>query len=146
MKRELKASYSWQELLDIVDDLRGEEGCPWDRALTMEGLKEYLVKETQEVCAAVDADDMDNLCEELGDVLFEVVLYTRMASERGAFAMNDVVSGAAAKMVRRHPHVFGDVHYDSPEEQHAAWQQIKEEERRAAETTGKKAGNPSGIS
>lgn len=130
IRREEKAEYSWEELKAIVDDLRGEEGCPWDREQTMDSLKKYLKNETEEVFEAVDAGDMENLCEELGDVLFELLLFARIASEQGAFTMDDVVSGIARKMVRRHPHVFSDQHYETAEEQLAAWQEIKAREKK----------------
>lgn len=130
MKRELKERYSWEELLAIISDLRDpEHGCPWDLAQTPESMRKYVYGEVDEVFQAIDARDDKNLCEELGDVLFEIILLAQMKSEEGTFTMDDVVSGIARKMIRRHPHVFGDAVYHSEEELTAAWENIKKEEK-----------------
>ena len=88
MKRELKDCYSLQELKEIVAELRGEGGCPWDRTLNYENLKPYIGEETAEVQAAVDKGDMQNLCEELGDVLLQLLLYSDMAEKDGYFSFD----------------------------------------------------------
>ncbi len=97
---------------EIIAELRGENGCPWDKAQTMESLKPCLLNETIEVEAAIDlcqeTQDDKNLCEELGDLLLQVVLLTQLAQEEGRFTMEDVISGIGRKMIRRHPHVFGE--------------------------------------
>lgn len=134
MKRELKDTYSWEELLGIVADLRDpEHGCPWDLKQTPGSVRKYFYGEVDEVFGAVDAKDDENLCEELGDVLFEILLLAQMKSEEGAFTMDDVISGIARKMVRRHPHVFSDAVFGSEEELKAAWQRIKQEEKQEHE-------------
>ena len=129
MKRELKDRYTMEELLEIVADLRAEDGCPWDRVQTFESTKKCLSDETQEVLEAVDKGDMENLCEELGDVLMQVLMYSRIAEEQGLFSFEDVVTGIARKLVRRHPHVFGDGHVSTPEEALAAWKAVKAREK-----------------
>jgi len=129
--------YTFSNLIDIIAKLRSEDGCPWDREQTFESMKKYLGNETLEIYEAVDKGDMENLCEELGDVLFQLVMYAQMASEIGAFTMDDVVDGAAQKMVRRHPHVFGDVKVTTAEEGLALWNAIKAQEK-AADKADKK--------
>ena len=113
----------------MLEVLRSPEGCPWDREQTFESLKKCLSDETQEVFQAIDNNDMENLCEELGDVLLQVVLYSQIAKEAGAFTIDDVIDGISKKMVRRHPHVFGDIEVNSPEEALALWKEIKLQEK-----------------
>ena len=121
--------YSFQDLTDIIAKLRSDEGCPWDREQTYESLKKCLADEAQEVYEAVDNQDMDNLCEELGDVLLQVMLNSQIAREEGAFTIDDVIDGLCRKMIRRHPHVFGDVKVSSVEEGLALWNDIKAQEK-----------------
>ena len=96
---------------------------------TFESTKKCLSDETQEVIEAVDKGDMENLCEELGDVLMQVLMYSRIAEEQGLISFEDVVTGIARKLVRRHPHVFGDGHVSTPEEALAAWKAVKAREK-----------------
>ena len=126
-----KEQYTFEELLDIIAALRGENGCPWDRAQTYETMKKCLADETEEVLQAVDSHDMENLCEELGDVLLQVVLNSQIARERGDFTIEDVIDGLCRKMIRRHPHVFGGQKALTPEEGLALWNQIKAQEKAA---------------
>ena len=128
-KRELKDSYTFEELREIIADLRSEDGCPWDRAQTFESLKKCLADETQEVFEAVDSGDRENLCEELGDVLLQVVINSRIAEEEGSFTLDDVINGICRKMIRRHPHVFGEAKASTPEEALGLWKEIKRRER-----------------
>ena len=128
-KRGLKFMYTFRDFVGIVAELRSDHGCPWDRAQTFETMKEYLASETQEVFEAVDRHDMENLCEELGDVLLQVVLNSQIAAEQGAFTIDDVIDGISRKMIRRHPHVFGDVKVSTPEESLALWNEIKKREK-----------------
>ena len=120
---------SFQDLTDIIAKLRSDEGCPWDREQTYESLKKCLADEAQEVYEAVDNHDMDNLCEELGDVLLQVMLNSQIAREEGAFTIDDVIDGLCRKMIRRHPHVFGDIKVNSVEEGLALWNAIKAQEK-----------------
>ena len=113
--------YSYEELLNVIAQLRGEHGCPWDKAQTHESLIPCLRNECEEVVQAI----------ELGDVLLQVLLHARIAEEEGQFTMADVVNGLAEKMVRRHPHVFGNEEYGSPEQNQARWEEIKRQEKEA---------------
>ena len=123
--------YSYEELLNVIAQLRSEHGCPWDKAQTHESLIPCLRNECEEVVQAIEQHDKENLCEELGDVLLQVLLHARIAEEEGQFTMADVVNGLAEKMVRRHPHVFGNEEYGSPEQNQARWEEIKRQEKEA---------------
>lgn len=126
--------YTFAELTEIIAVLRGENGCPWDREQTHESLKKCLVDECQEVLEAVDHHDDENLCEELGDVLLQVMMNAQIAAEEGRFTIDDVITGLCEKMIRRHPHVFGGAKPAStPEESLALWQEIKRQEKMARE-------------
>ncbi len=125
--------HTMDELEKIVRILRSPQGCAWDREQTHESLKKCLTEESGEVIQAIDNKDDVNLCEELGDLLLQVLLHSEIARERGAFSFGDVVQGLSDKLIRRHPHVFGDVKQpDNPEEALALWKEIKrmEKERR----------------
>lgn len=126
MKQE---KYTFEELLDIMKRLCAADGCPWDRVQTHESLIPCLMDEAQEVAEAIDKQDVDNLCEELGDVLLQVVMHSEIARKNGTFTMEDVIDGVSRKMVRRHPHVFGDAKADTPEESLVLWRQIKAQEK-----------------
>ncbi len=127
---EEKKPHDMAELLEIVAVLRSPEGCPWDRKQTHETMKKCLLDETEEVISAIDKKDDGNLCEELGDVLLQVLLNCEIASERGAFAFSDVVQMLSEKLIRRHPHVFGDIERpETPEESLALWQSVKKKEK-----------------
>ena len=123
--------YSYEELLNVIAQLRGEHGCPWDKAQTHESLIPCLRNECEEVVQAIEHHDEENLCEELGAVFLQVLLHARIAEEEGQFTMADVVNGLAEKMVRRHPHVFGNEEYGSPEQNQARWEEIKRQEKEA---------------
>ncbi|MEQ1505087.1 MAG: nucleoside triphosphate pyrophosphohydrolase [Myxococcota bacterium] len=121
---------SLDELIAIVDRLRGADGCPWDRAQTFATLRPYVLEEAYELAEAIDRDDPDALRKELGDVLFQVALLSRIASEAGLFGIDDVARGIADKMIRRHPHVFDPTHARSAADQGiAAWEARKAKER-----------------
>ncbi len=117
-------------LLQVVDRLRGEGGCPWDREQTLETLKPYLVEECYEVLDALDDGDPDHHAEELGDVLLQIALHARIRSEESAFTFDDVAHRIADKLIHRHPHVFGDVQVADSREVLANWEQLKAEEKR----------------
>lgn len=126
-------TYTFDDFKQIIDRLRGENGCPWDREQTCESLKPCMINETVEALAAIDilneTGDSENLCEELGDVLMQVVLLARIAEEEGRFTMSDVISGISEKMIRRHPHVFADSHAENSEEVLVRWEEIKKQEK-----------------
>lgn len=118
------------ELIEVVEILRSENGCEWDRAQTHETLKRCLRDESQEVIDAIDNKDDENLCEELGDLLLQVLMNAQVAKERGAFDFSKVVQGLTDKLIRRHPHVFGDEDRPStPEESLKLWKKVKEIEK-----------------
>ncbi len=122
--------YDFDEFMDIIRKLRSKEGCPWDREQTHESLKTCLIEECYETIEAINNKDNDNLCEELGDVLLQVALHTAIAEEKKEFNIDQVVSGVAQKMVRRHPHVFGDVVVDNSQGVIKNWEEIKKEEKK----------------
>ena len=111
--------------------LRGPDGCPWDREQTLETLRGYLVEETYELIEAIDSKDQRMLREELGDLLLEVVFLTQVCSEQGFFGIDEVAGGIRDKLVRRHPHVFGDRKAHSAPEAIRRWEDIKNEEKAA---------------
>ena len=125
---------SVQSLAEVVAHLRAPDGCPWDREQTHQSLRPYLLEEAHEAVAAIDADDPEALAEELGDVLLQVVLHSQLAVEAGDFGLADVVRHITEKLVRRHPHVFGDVQADTPAEVLKNWDALKAEEKAAKGT------------
>lgn len=124
-----KPLYNIENLCRLVKILRGPDGCPWDIKQTHESCKNCLIEETQEVIDAINNKDYDNLCEELGDVLFQVIFHSEIASEEGYFGISDVMTGLYEKMVRRHPHVFGEVKACSSDEAKLIWNNQKEKEK-----------------
>ena len=126
---EADKKYTYEDFLDIIARLRAPGGCPWDQKQTHESLRDCLLEESQEVLDAIDNKDDENLCEELGDVLLQVVMHAQIAAEEGRFTMDDVVQGVSEKMVRRHPHVFGGIKVDSVEEGLDLWNAIKAQEK-----------------
>ena len=125
-----KAEFDITPLKDIVHILRSPGGCPWDIAQTHESIRTNLIEETYEVIEAIDLKDYQLLCEELGDLLLQVVFHARMAEETGAFSLQKVIDGAAEKLVRRHPHIFGDVQASDAGAAVLAWEAIKKKEKR----------------
>ena len=125
-----KSKHDMQELIEIVSILRSPDGCEWDKAQTFESMKKCLADETEEVLLAIDNKDYLNLQEELGDVLLQVVMNSEIAKEQGLFTLSDVVQTLCEKLIRRHPHVFGDVNKPTtPEESLKLWRSVKEIEK-----------------
>src|SRR5262245_33316616 len=122
------AGNRFDSLLSLMARLRGEGGCPWDREQTRASLKAYLIEEAYEVLEAIDEGAIDHLVEELGDLLFQVVFHCQIGSEQGEFTMVDVLDRLSDKMVRRHPHVFGDRIVADAREALAQWERIKHDE------------------
>ena len=124
-------------LKEIVETLRSENGCPWDRVQTHESLKPECIEEAAEVINGINnytkTGDAENLKEELGDLLLQVMFHSVIAEEEGLFTFDDVAKTVSEKMIRRHPHVFAGVIYNSKEEQHAAWEEIKKQEKEGKE-------------
>ncbi|MDO8329040.1 MAG: nucleoside triphosphate pyrophosphohydrolase [Fluviicoccus sp.] len=121
--------YDLPALLDIMATLRSENGCSWDRKQSFETLAKYVIEEAHEVTEAIAARDYTHLCEELGDLLLQVVFQAQIGREQGLFDFSDVVQGISAKLVRRHPHVFADQTGLTPEEVSSQWELIKAEEK-----------------
>jgi len=120
------------KLVELMDHLRGPEGCPWDRDQDLESLKGLLLEEAYEVVDTVNARDFEALEDELGDLLFQVVFYCRLAEEEKHFSIDGVIERVHAKLVRRHPHVFGDQRARTADEALASWNKVKEMERQSA--------------
>lgn len=119
-----------ERLIDIMARLRDpERGCPWDVEQTFRSIASYTVEEAHEVADAIEREDFDDLRDELGDLLFQVVFHARMAEEQSLFGFDEVAEAISDKLVRRHPHVFGDASFDNLEEQTASWEAIKAAER-----------------
>lgn len=129
----MKKNYSYEEFVEIIRKLRSKDGCPWDREQTHESLKSCLIEEAYEVIEGIDllekTKDPANLCEELGDVLLQVVMHSVIAEEEKNFTIQDVINGISEKMVRRHPHVFGDVVAETSSEVLENWEEIKKKEK-----------------
>jgi ATP diphosphatase len=124
------AGVAFERLRAIMDRLRGPDGCEWDRAQTFATIAPYTLEEAHEVADAIARGDMADLCEELGDLLLQVVFHARMASESGVFTLADVILGICAKMERRHPHIFGaDAGPASADQVRATWEEIKAQEK-----------------
>ncbi len=121
---------TFARLEEIVATLRGANGCPWDIQQTPASLQKYLREECQELIEAIDNGAEKAVCEEIGDVLFILAMLIAMYAEREQFASSDVFAGIVAKMIRRHPHVFGDVHVTDAAALRAQWQRIKEQEKK----------------
>lgn len=128
---EEKKPHDMAELLEIVSILRSPEGCPWDREQTHKSMEKCLLDEANEVISAIEKGDDENLCEELGDVLLQVLLNCEIAKERGVFDFSNVVQMLSEKLIRRHPHVFGDIKRpETPEESLKLWQSVKKTEKK----------------
>jgi MazG family protein len=125
------AHYSWDDLIEVMARLRA--GCPWDREQTHRSLVPYLIEETYEVVEAIENADAEGLCEELGDLLLQIVFHAQLGAETASFTVADVIDALANKMVRRHPHVFGDAEIRDVDAQWVNWEKLK-----ALEATGKK--------
>jgi tetrapyrrole methylase family protein/MazG family protein len=131
-------------LVEIMRILRSPQGCPWDHKQTLQTLKEHLVEESHEVLDAIDSGDRSKLCDELGDLLLQVVFQAQLCREEGAFTFDDVANSIAQKLVRRHPHVFGDVQVSGSDEVLKNWEAIKKQEK-ANQTRGTLEGIPKSL-
>ncbi|MGM9622827.1 MAG: nucleoside triphosphate pyrophosphohydrolase [Butyricicoccus porcorum] len=131
----IKERYQFEDLLKIMEILRSENGCMWDRAQDHHSIRRNFIEETYEVCEAIDNEDVDLLREELGDVLLQVVFHTRIEEEKGTFNINDVADGICKKLIYRHPHIFGSVDVASTEEILNNWDALKKVEKGQKSTT-----------
>jgi MazG family protein len=129
-----RSGEKFQELVEVMARLRGPGGCPWDRKQTFDTIKSYLLEETYEVMDAIDRRNWQELAEELGDLLLQPVFFAAMAAEQGLFTICDSLDAICQKLIRRHPHVFGDVKAETAEEVKERWEEIKKEEKAGAES------------
>ena len=134
-----------RRLREIMARLRGASGCPWDREQTLATLRTFLIEEAYEVIDAIDRGEPAGLREELGDLLFQIVFQSRIAEERGWFDLDAVMRGIGDKIVRRHPHVFGEDRLDTSAEVLRQWEEIKSDERRRRGEGSMFAGVPQGL-
>ncbi|MCL6473140.1 MAG: nucleoside triphosphate pyrophosphohydrolase [Firmicutes bacterium] len=121
--------YTCEKLIEIMATLRGAQGCPWDKEQTHESLKRYLIEEAYEIIDTIDAGDPEHLKEELGDLLLQIVFHAQIAAEEKNFDMKDVLEGIITKLIRRHPHVFGEVEVTSARDVIKNWEEIKSREK-----------------
>ncbi|MCT4478308.1 nucleoside triphosphate pyrophosphohydrolase [Peribacillus frigoritolerans] len=119
----------FSKLRQVIAELRGPDGCPWDKKQTHESLKKYLIEEAYELIDSINEEDDEGMVGELGDVLLQVMLHSQIGEDEGMFTIDDVIEGITAKMIRRHPHVFGDVEVNGEEDVLVNWQKIKENEK-----------------
>ncbi len=125
-----KTNFSVDDLRDIMVVLRSENGCPWDKVQTHKTIRQDLLEEAYETAEAIDVEDSEMLCEELGDVLLQVAFHTAIAEESGEFSFNDVCNGVCRKMIERHPHVFGNVEVDGVDGVLTNWDAIKQKSKK----------------
>jgi len=125
LEKALRADTWFDRLAELVKTLRSDRGCPWDRAQTPEKIKDYLLEEAYEVLDALERGSPKEVCSELGDLLFHIAFLAALYEERGKFCLDDVVRGIVEKMIRRHPHVFGEARVDSVADVRAQWRAVK---------------------
>jgi tetrapyrrole methylase family protein/MazG family protein len=147
LKPPADAEERFRELLNLIEKLRSPDGCPWDRAQKKGDIGRYLIEEAYEVLEALEASSPENIREELGDLLFQILFLARIAEEAGEFDITDILEGITAKMIRRHPHVFGDATVKGVEEVRTNWERIKTEvEHKGAERNSLISGIPRSLS
>lgn len=137
---------SVDRLVEIIKRLRAPDGCPWDREQTHMSIRGHLVEECAELLEAIDREDSDSMREELGDVLMHIMLHAEIASEQGLFSFDDVAADLGDKLVRRHPHVFGDAKAYDSHDVLKIWQQVKTKEKKARTVGGLFDGIPPQLS
>jgi tetrapyrrole methylase family protein / MazG family protein len=124
-----RSIHEFDTLAGIIARLRGPDGCPWDKKQTHLSLREFLLQESYEVLEALDEEDAKKLCQELGDLLLQIMLHAEIAAEKGEFKLEEVLSQINAKLIRRHPHIFGDKQAKNAEDVVRNWEEIKKAER-----------------
>ncbi len=134
-----RSRHTLRDLETVMARLRGPEGCPWDKTQTHLSLRPWLVEEAWEAVGAIDEGDPDHLADELGDVLFQVVFHASIGADFDEFTLRDVITDICRKMIRRHPHVFGDRHFDTAQEVAGVWEQLKRDEQ-GGKTVGESLG------
>jgi len=134
---------AFERLLNIMDDLRAK--CPWDRKQTLETLRPLTIEETYELGDAILNNDLQEVKNELGDLMLHNVFYAKIGEEKGAFTITDVLNGICEKLIRRHPHIYGDVQVQDEEEVKANWEKIKLKERRSVDPSGRQDDGPRSV-
>lgn len=137
--------YTFEDFVRIMERLTAPDGCPWDRIQTHESLKRYMIEECYEAIEAINKNDSANLCEELGDILLQVVFHSLLAKKEGSFDLDDVINGVSIKMINRHRHIFGDANADTPDEVLRSWEDIKKEEKGYKSVTEQLRSVPSSL-
>ena len=125
----MKEKYGFDDLVEIICTLRSENGCPWDKVQTHDTLRDAMIEEAYEVVEAINNKDMPNLCEELGDVLMQVIFHAMIEAEKGGFTLEDVYDGISKKMISRHSHIFAEDVANTPEEVLVNWEKNKKKEK-----------------
>jgi len=138
-------SAAFKKLTEIVDTLMGENGCPWDKVQTRDSLKPYLVEEAYETLEALDSNNPEEIKEELGDLLYQILFHAKISENKNEFNITDVVESISDKMVHRHPHVFKEVNLETPEEVVTQWEEIKSKEKGKADRESVLDGIPSHL-
>ena len=138
----MKRGSEFQALAEVMDRLRGEDGCPWDKKQTFESLKTFLIEEVYEILEAIDTGSPEGLKEELGDLLMHIFFLAQISKEMGQFDIYDVAGSAVAKMINRHPHVFGKGKASTPEEVEVNWSELKRREKGKSKATSLLDGVP----
>ncbi len=144
----MEKNYVFDDFINIIRHLRSENGCPWDREQTHESLRNCMIEEAYEVIEAINNEDAENLCEELGDILLQVALHTAIAEEQKEFDIDDVVNGVSRKMIRRHPHVFGSTDAAAGIDSDAVvsnWDDIKKQEKKQKKASEAILGVPKAL-
>jgi len=118
------------QLISTIQKLRGNGGCPWDMKQTPPSLIKYLNEEVEELIQAIENDDLENICEEIGDVFYVLLMLTEIYSGKGVFGLEDSLSTINSKLIRRHPHVFSDATISNEDELRQQWEKIKKEEKK----------------
>ena len=136
---------AFKKLTEIVDTLMGENGCPWDKVQTRETLKPYLVEEAYETLEALDGNNPEEIKEELGDLLYQILFHAKISENKKEFSITDVIQSISDKMVHRHPHVFKEVNLETPEEVVTQWEEIKSKEKGKADRESVLDGIPSHL-
>ena len=132
-----KERYDFADLLTVMELLRAPGGCPWDMEQDHKSIRDDLIEETYEVIEAIDTENPTLLCEELGDVMLQVVFHSRIEEELGVFNMDDVITGLCTKLIHRHPHVFGDISVSGSDQVLSNWEKIKSDEKERKTVTDK---------
>ncbi|NCB50819.1 MAG: nucleoside triphosphate pyrophosphohydrolase [Clostridia bacterium] len=140
-----KENYNLVDYIALISYLRSEKGCPWDRVQTHESLRRNLLEEAYETCEAIDENDPIHMREELGDLLLQIIFHSSIEQDAGNFDMNDIADAACKKLVFRHPHVFGNVSADTPDQVLDTWEQVKRDERAQKTTASAMDSVPRGL-